>query len=71
MGKSTLYEIVVLWHPDPNNDDEMKTKKSKVIIEPRYELANDEKSLLYRVSREIDEKYVEQMNQIEIIIRPF
>lgn len=70
MGKLNLYQVAVLWHPDPDKEEE-ENMKTKVLIDPYFELAKDEKTLAYKVVRKIDEQYVDTMNQVEILIRPF
>lgn len=59
-----------MWHPDTSKDGE-KNQNSELIVEPYFVTAKDEKTLAYKVVRKLDEKYVDTMNQIEILIRPF
>jgi hypothetical protein len=70
MARLTLYQVAILWHPDPTKDDE-KNLSTIVLVEPYFELAKDDKALAYKVVRKIDDKYIDQMNQIELLIRPF
>jgi hypothetical protein len=44
---------------------------SEVIIEPTTRLAKSEKDLLFAVTREIPEKYVENPDNIQILVRNF
>lgn len=70
MGRLKLFQVAVLWHPNLS-DDEEKNKDSELLIEPYFALEKDEKILAYKVVRKLDEKYIDQMEQIEIMIRPF
>lgn len=44
---------------------------SVILVEPYTVLEKDDKTLAYKLVRALDEKYIDQMNQIELIIRPF
>lgn len=70
MGKLKLFQAAVIWHP--NMDDEAEQKlDSKLLIEPYVVLEKDEQTLAYKIVRKLDEKYLDQLNQIDIIVRPF
>jgi hypothetical protein len=70
MGKLILYQVVVLWHPDMSNDDQKKMETT-IIFEPKFMLAKDEQTLAYQMIRQVPEKYVETINQVQVLIRPF
>lgn len=70
MARLTLFQAAVVWHPNLN-DEEEKTKDSVLLVEPYFTMEKDDKTLAYKIVRKLDEKYIDQMNQIEIIIRPF
>jgi hypothetical protein len=44
---------------------------TKVLVEPYFEVAKDDKALAYKVVRKLDDSYIDQMSQIELLIRPF
>jgi hypothetical protein len=46
-------------------------KDSKLIIEPKYVLADSEKSLIFKITREIPEEYATDPENVEIKIRNF
>lgn len=70
MGRLRLFQVAVVWHPDTSKEEEEKMD-SIVLTEPYTTLEKDETTLAYKIVRKLDEKYIDQMNQIEIIIRPF
>jgi hypothetical protein len=71
MGKLILYQAAVLWHPDENNEEQYQKEKTKVLIEPHFLLAKNDKSAAYKLSKQIPEEYLEEIDQVEILVRPF
>lgn len=67
--KQTLYQYCAIWHPS-EKEAEAGTK-SQIILELGSMLSNDQNSALLAVARKVPEKYVEQLDQVEILIRPF
>ncbi len=70
MTKQKLFQYAVLWHP---TEKQMKDDglKSKVIVELYTILANDEKSVGMSCAMQIPTEYKDQLDQIEIAVRPF
>jgi hypothetical protein len=67
--RSRIFQYAVLWHP---TDAEIKEgKKSKMIVEPTILLANDTNSANMAAVMAIPSEYKEQLDQIEIALRPF
>lgn len=68
--KAKLFEYAVLWHP---TDKQIKDegKKTIVIAGPKPFLARDEKAAGMAAVMDIPADYREQIDQIEIAIRPF
>ena len=67
MKKQKLVEYVILWHPQKTETKE----KSKIIV-PRTELlVNEEKDAFILANRAIPEEYIDQLDQVEVILRPF
>ena len=67
--KSKLFQYAVLWHPTVKEIED--GKKSKVIVEPKTILANDQQSAAMSAAMEIPAEYKAQLDQIEIAMRPF
>ena len=70
MGKMRLFQAAVVWHPDLDKESE-ENMSSEILVEPYTTLEVDETTLAYKLVRKLDEKYINQMKQIEIIVRPF
>lgn len=70
MKKSTLFQYAIVWHPTEkqSKDDGLK---SKVLVEPKMLLAETQPSALMAASMEIPSEYKDQLDQIEILMRPF
>ena len=73
MAKGQLFEYAVLFHPKPTKDPagNYTTPKSEVIVEPIRILAENEKEVSIKASREIPEKFDDKMELVEILVRPF
>jgi hypothetical protein len=67
--KQKLFTYAILWHP--TKEEAEKGKKSEILVQPATILADSDKSAAIMVSRKIDEKYLTQLDQVEIIIKPF
>ena len=67
------YEYIILHHPavsQREREDGVK-KPSQVIKELNYMLAEDSKTVGLRAAREIPTEFIENLEEVEIIIRPF
>ena len=70
MKKSQLFQYAIVWHPTEkqSKDDGLK---SKVLVEPKMILAESQPSALMAASMEIPADKKDQLDQIEILMRPF
>lgn len=68
MGKSVLFEYVIISHP--NTKEEEEGKVSEIISGDRI-LAKDMDQAKILISRLIPDKYISKLDDIEIAIRPF
>jgi hypothetical protein len=67
--RSRVFEYTVLWHP---NEDELKSgKKSRMIVERTTLLASDQNSANMAAVMAIPDDYKDQLDQIEVALRPF
>lgn len=67
--RSRIFQYAVLLHPTEEQVD--KGVKSKMIVEPTIILANDQNSANMAAVMAIPSEYKEQLDQIEIALRPF
>ena len=67
-----LFQYVVLLHEYEDQGKGTRVfKDSKIIIEPKFTLEKSEKDVLFKVTREIPEKYTKNPDDIQIIVRNF
>ena len=69
MEKATLFQYAIIWHPD--KEQEKKGEKSKIIIPPTTLLAKSEKIAQMMAIKAIHDDFAEQLEQIDIALRPF
>lgn len=69
--KKQLFQYSVLFHTYEEKDGKREYKDTQVIIEPKYILAKSESELTFKITREIDEKYASNPDDVEIIISNF
>lgn len=62
-----LYQYAAFYTPSDKNSVELP----QIIIEPTAVLAEDEKTIAIIAARTLPEKYMDKLNQVEIIVRPF
>lgn len=65
-----LFEVAILLHPTLIEHEEKGTE-TICIMNPKTYLASDENSVLLKVARDIDPVYADQLDQCEVLIRPF
>lgn len=65
-----LFEFAVIYQGKKNKDGEY-TKKAAIITEPKCVLAVDEKQAAMMAAREIPSDYAEDLDKVEVIVRPF
>jgi len=70
MSKSKLFQYAIIWHPTEKQvkDDGAKPKLVKSLDTI---LAADEKSVVMSASMNIPAEYKDQLDQVEIVVRPF
>jgi predicted RNase H-like nuclease (RuvC/YqgF family) len=70
MKKLQLFQYAILWHPTEKQatDD---GAKSKVITQITSILSNDDKSAAMAAAMQIPSEYKDNLEQIEIVVRPF
>lgn len=73
MAKGKLFEYAVLYHPKPTKEqnDRGETPKSELLIEPKTVLALSPENVSVLAARSIPENYVDKLDEVEIVVRPF
>lgn len=68
-----LYEYAILFHPryKARAKDEEADTKTELVQEPKWTLARDDKQVAMIAARSVPEKYLDDLDRIEILIRPF
>ena len=68
-AKPKLFEYAVVHHP---TDDEGKPNgKSKIVVDLQRVLAASEQEAVITAARKIPEEYLNALEDVEIIVRPF
>ncbi len=67
--KEKLFEYSIFCQPNEKESNE--GKKTEIVQEIKTVLAVDEKNLMMKIIREIPDKYAENLEQVDIVVRPF
>ena len=65
-----LYEYAVIHNPKSKKKDE-RADKSELVVDVTRVLAKTEQEAVIHASRAIPEKYLDKLDEVEIIVRPF
>jgi len=73
MAKGKLFEYAVLYHPKPTKEqaERNETPKSEILIEPKRVLALNDSQVATLAARSIPEDYIDKLDDVEIVVRPF
>ena len=67
-----LFQYAVLLHEYETTEKNGKTwKSSKIIIEPKFMLAKDNKEVVFNVTREISKEDATDPDNVQILVRNF
>jgi hypothetical protein len=69
MSKKRLFQYAVLWQP--TTEESKEGKQPKLVVDLTTILAVDQAAASLAVAMDIPKEYKEQLDQIEIAIRPF
>lgn len=65
-----LFEYAVILQPKYDKDGEV-VEEGKVIVEPSTRLAKDDKQVAMIAARAIPEEFIDKVDRIEVVVRPF
>ena len=72
MAKSKLYEFAILYHPKPRKKSGEEVQgKSVLLTEPTRVLAASDAEVSILAAREIPAEYLDKLEDVEILVRPF
>ncbi len=73
MAKGKLYEYAVIHHPKAKKDvaGNEEPVKSKIVTDVTRVLATSDQEVSILAARTIPEEYLDKIEQIEIVVRPF
>ena len=68
-----LFEYAVIYHPKLVKDQAGNETQGpdKLLVEPVFVLASNDKEVAMKAARSIPDEYVDKLEQIEVIVRPF
>ena len=70
--RGKLFEFAVLYHPKPKKvGDDVQTPPSILVVEPERIVARDEKAVAITASRKIPDEYLDKLEDVEVVVRPF
>lgn len=67
--KEKLFEYTVIWHP--TKEESKSGKKSEMIVKPTIQLGADDKGVGMKAIKAIPAQYDGQLDQVEVVVRPF
>ena len=73
MPHGKLYEYAVIHHPKPKRDvaGNEEPVKSKLITDVTRVLSSSDKEVGILAGRSIPEEYLDKLDEVEIVVRPF
>jgi hypothetical protein len=73
MAKGSLFEYAIIYHPAQTKEDKDKgiDTKSILLLAPKTVLAASQESVTILASRDIPAEYVDRLDKVEIVVRPF
>lgn len=73
MIRQRIFEYAILFHPEERKDKDGNAipDKTKLLLDVARVLAKDEKEVAMRAAREIPEEYLERLELVEVVVRPF
>ena len=66
-----LFQYTILYHEYETTDKGKVYKDSIILNEPKFVLASSEKEVVFKATRQVDEKYAADSDNVQILIRNF
>jgi len=73
MAKGKLFQYAVLFHPKATKEqaERNESPKSEVLTDITTILAGDEQQVGMLAARSLDASYLDKLDQVEVLVRPF
>ena len=73
MAKQHLYEYIVLYHPREKKDSDGNVIKqdSKLLVGISQLLASSDREVGMIAARKIPDEYLDELEQVEVVVRSF
>ncbi len=73
MAKGKLFEYAILYHPGQTKADRDAGQDTKSVIlkPPTTVIAGDETAVRTIAAREIPQDYLDKLDKVEVVVRPF
>jgi hypothetical protein len=71
--RTKLFQYAVIYHPKPTKDQIERGERPKAVIVTDLQtvLAGSAQEVGMLAARSVDEKYIEHLEDVEILVRPF
>lgn len=66
---SKLFQYAAIW--EPTTEQAKNGEKAKLIVDPKTVLCSDDKSAMVLAARSIPEEFLNQLDQVQVVVRPF
>jgi hypothetical protein len=67
-----IFEYAVLYHPKAKKvGDDAVTDPSQLIVDVKRVIANKDSEVAITAARDIPVEYLDKLEQVEIVVRPF
>jgi hypothetical protein len=68
-----LFEYAIIFHPKTVRDGQGNETQgpAEILVQPTFVLAKSDKDVGIRAAREIPQKYMDLLDQVEVCVRPF
>lgn len=68
-----LFEYAIIHNPKATKDAQGNdtTAPASVLVPPTQQLAKDDKEVAMRAARQIPDAYLDKLDEVEVLVRPF
>ena len=67
--KAQLFQYAILWHPSDKEQED--GRKTEIIVDIDTVLATSEQAAVLLAGKQIPEDRVDDIDQMEVVVRPF